>query len=59
MDNIITDYESERSLIIKKNNIRYLANEFAKQDIARVSLLRANGEKVEYSPNIRMLEMVY
>ena len=36
LHNIIRDYESEESLVEKKNNIRLLANEFAKEDIIRV-----------------------
>ncbi len=57
LDNIIRDYEENYSLLIKKNNIRKLANEFAKEEINRVNKLKAKGQKVEYSPNMRMLEM--
>ena len=57
LDNIIRDYEENYSLLIKKNNIRKLANEFAKEEITRVNKLKAKGQKVEYSPNMRMLEM--
>ena len=57
LDNIIRDYEENYSLLIKKNNIRKLANEFAKEEITRVNKLKAKGQKIEYSPNMRMLEM--
>jgi hypothetical protein len=36
LQNIIRDYEDEESLVEKKNNIRFLAEEFAKEDINRV-----------------------
>ncbi len=57
LDNIIKDYEENHSLLIKKSNIRKLANEFTKEEIIRVNKLKAKGEKVEYSPNIRLLQM--
>ena len=57
LENIIKDYEENNSLINKKNNIRRLANEFTKEEIIRVNQLKAKGQKVEYSPNMRMLEM--
>ena len=59
LHNIIRDYEDEESLVEKKNNIRLLAEEFAKEDINRVRQLKANREKVELSPNMKMLQMVY
>jgi hypothetical protein len=57
LDNIIRDYEENDSLVNKKNNIRKLANEFTKEEIMRVNQLKAKGQKIEYSPNMRMLEM--
>jgi hypothetical protein len=36
LHNIIRDYESEERLVEKKNNIRLLADEFAKEDIIRL-----------------------
>ena len=59
LHNIIRDYEDEESLVEKKNNIRLLAEEFAKEDINRVRQLKANREKVEVSPNMKMLQTVY
>ena len=59
LDNIIRDYEENYSLLIKKNNIRKLANEFTKEETIRVNQLKAKGQKIEVSPNIRMLEMAY
>ena len=58
LENIIKDYEENNSLVTKKNNIRKLANEFTKEDTIRVNQLKAKGQKIEFSPNIRMLEMV-
>ncbi len=40
MNNIIRDDEPDNSLITKKNNIRQLANEFAKEDNIRVNKLK-------------------
>ena len=36
LHNIIRDYEGEEFLVEKKNNIRLLAEEFAKENIIRV-----------------------
>ena len=57
LENIIKDYEENNSIVEKKNNIRKLANEFTKEETIRVNQLKAKGQKIEYSPNMRMLEM--
>ena len=59
LDNIIKDNEPEDSLILKKKNIRQLANEFVKEEIIRVNLLKKKGEKVEHNPKLDLLEMAH